>query len=727
MSKRKQTVELLAPAGSFESMAAAIYAGADAVYIGGSKFGARAYAKNPDQDMLIRAIHFAHFHGRRIYLTVNTLLKETELEELYDYLYPYYQEGVDAVIVQDLGAFRYIRTHFPDLCVHASTQMTITGAGGAALLKEAGASRIVTARELSLEEIETIHQKTGIEIEAFVHGALCYCYSGQCLYSSLIGGRSGNRGRCAQPCRLPYTVLNDGREVNQRQEKHVLSPKDLCALDLLPQLIEAGVASMKIEGRMKSPRYTAGVVSIYRKYLDLYMENGRKGYRVEPGDKKILLDLFDRGGFTEGYFQKHNGRDMIALPEKPAFREGNQELFDSIDREYVQKIVKEKIKGKVRISQGIPATIELEWRDLHVSVQGDIPQAAQKQPITEEAVKKQMNKTGSTPFEFSDLEIQLEDGLFLPVQSMNELRRKGLERLEQALQAKYRRRGQRQQAAAAKGPEREQKEAALHTLIENIDLLDLMLSTPKINVIEIGFGSVSPARWRDIVIKCHKSGKDCIMVLPHILRLREERYLYENLLFLREAEFDGFLVKNLEELSFLKENKIRGRTILDHNVYTYNRESVEFFKEEGAEGFTAPVELNHKELGQRGCTDSILLVYGRLPMMVSAQCVFQTAGECKRKHGNYMLKDRKGVQFPVVSDCRFCQSVIYNSSPLSLLDQEKEVKRLNPEGYRLHFTLETEKEASEILQSFLNHYYFNKNDLFPGKDFTRGHFKRGVE
>lgn len=727
MSKRKQTVELLAPAGSYESMTAAIYAGADAVYIGGSKFGARAYAKNPDQDMLIRAIHFAHFHDRQIYLTVNTLFKEKELEELYDYLYPYYREGLDAVIVQDLGAFHYIRRNFPDLPVHASTQMTITGTGGARFLKESGAARIVTARELSLEEIESIHQNVDIEIETFVHGALCYCYSGQCLYSSLIGGRSGNRGRCAQPCRLPYTVLNDNKEMNKKEEQYLLSPKDLCGLDLLPQLIEAGVSSMKIEGRMKSPRYTAGVVSIYRKYLDLYLEKGGKGYRVEPKDKKMLLELFDRGGFTDGYFQKHNGKDMIALKEKPGFREGNQELFDSIDREYIQKTVKEKIKGKVKISQDLPATIELEWRDCHVSAEGDIPQSAQKQPMTPEKIKKQIDKTGSTPFEFSSLEIQLEDGLFLPIQSMNELRRKALTELEDVWQAKYRRQEPKRRERQSERPQNLQKETPLHVLVENLDLLEIMLLHPQISAIEISFASISPSIWKDTVIKCHECGKDCIMVLPHILRIDGERYLKEQLQLLHEAQFDGFLVKSLEELNFLKENGVKGKVILDHNVYTFNRESVEFFKEEGVTGFTAPVELNSKELGMRECGDSMLLLYGRLPMMVSAQCVFKTAGECGRKHGNYTLKDRKGVQFPVLSDCRFCQSTIYNSSPLSLLDQVKEVKRLNPEGYRLHFTLESKNEASNILQAFINNYYLNKNDLFPGKDFTRGHFKRGVE
>ena len=338
---RRRAAELLAPAGSFESMKAAVAAGADAVYIGGSRFGARAYADNLDEEKMLEAIDYAHLHGVSLYMTVNTLVKEKELDGLYDYIAPYYERGLDAVIVQDLGVLSAVRRWFPDMSVHASTQMTVTGVDGARLLKEMGVSRVVTARELSLGELRAIHENVDIEIESFVHGALCYCYSGQCLLSSLIGGRSGNRGRCAQPCRLPYDVkelLESGKEaeaergqeqgrkktfgqrsaagkapaeeryLNGRDERYVMSLKDLCTLDILPDILESGVYSLKIEGRMKSPRYTAGVVSIYRKYVDLYLKEGRGGYRVDDRDRQILLELFDRGGHTEGYYRKHNGK-----------------------------------------------------------------------------------------------------------------------------------------------------------------------------------------------------------------------------------------------------------------------------------------------------------------------------------------------------------------------------------------------------------------------------------
>ena len=337
--REKKRAELLAPAGSFASLKAAIAAGADAVYMGGARFGARAYAENADQDGMVEAIEYAHLHGCRLYMTVNTLFKEGELKELYSYLLPYYRAGLDGVIVQDLGALAFIKEHFPGMELHASTQMTITSVYGAKKLKSLGCCRVVPARELSLAEIRRIYDETGMDIETFVHGALCYSYSGQCLMSSLIGGRSGNRGRCAQPCRLPYRVTEqeNGAAINKEDQKCILSMKDLCTLDILPQILEAGVFSLKIEGRMKSPRYTAGVVRIYRKYLDRCLEYGLEGYYVEPEDKKELLDLFDRGGFTSGYYTRHNGKDMIALKEKPEFRETDKELFDFLDRDYVEK------------------------------------------------------------------------------------------------------------------------------------------------------------------------------------------------------------------------------------------------------------------------------------------------------------------------------------------------------------------------------------------------------
>jgi len=410
--------EILAPAGSYESMEAAVKAGADAVYMGGQKFGARAYAENPDEELLQRAIDYVHFHGRKIYLTVNTLLKEEELtQELYPYLLPYYEQGLDAVIVQDYGVLTFIKEKFPLLPVHASTQMTVTGVPGARLIKELGVSRLVLPRELSLEEIRAIHQSVDLELEAFIHGALCYGYSGQCLLSSLIGGRSGNRGRCAQPCRLPYNG------------KKLMNLKDLYTLRILPEILEAGIVSLKIEGRMKSPRYTAGVVSVYRKYVDYYLEHGRNGYEADPADEGLLQELFDRGGFTEGYYEQHNGSRMIYTGDKPVRRLVDEERLHELDQTFLTGQLKEKIKGKVRIHKGIPATIDLWYQEIYVHVEGAAAEPAAKQPLTEASVRKQLGKTGGTEYEWEELLVEMDADVFLPVGVMNTLRRNALEAL----------------------------------------------------------------------------------------------------------------------------------------------------------------------------------------------------------------------------------------------------------------------------------------------------------
>lgn len=313
----KMKCEILAPAGSFECMKAAFNAGADAVYAGGSMFGARASAQNFNREELIEALDYAHIHNKKFYLTVNTLLKDSEIgQKLYDYLKPAYEAGLDAVIVQDYGVLTFVRKYFPNLPIHASTQMNTTGIYASKGLKELGVTRIVTARELSLEEITDIYNATGLEIESFVHGALCYCHSGQCLLSSMIGGRSGNRGRCAQPCRLNYDVLEQGKQINKKEEKYILSPKDLCTLELIPSILKAGVYSLKIEGRMKKPEYVASVTAMYRKYVDLYLEKGVKGFHVSKDDIIALKDIYNRGGFTTGYYTKHNGAELMST-KKP--------------------------------------------------------------------------------------------------------------------------------------------------------------------------------------------------------------------------------------------------------------------------------------------------------------------------------------------------------------------------------------------------------------------------
>ncbi len=728
---KQRQVEVLAPAGSFESMKAAIAAGADAVYIGGSQFGARAYADNLDEDHMLEAINYAHLHGASLYMTVNTLVKEKELDSLFDYLNPYYMAGLDAVIVQDMGVFTYIREHFPDLDIHASTQMTITGAEGASLLKKMGASRVVTARELSLEEIARIHREVGVEIESFVHGALCYCYSGQCLLSSLIGGRSGNRGRCAQPCRLPYDVRKDDHSCQPRDERYVMSLKDLCVLDILPDILEAGVYSLKIEGRMKSPRYTAGVVSIYRKYVDRYLKSGRKGYHVDPRDKKILLDLFDRGGFTDGYYVQHNGRDMVALKEKPAFRQGNQELFEYLDAAYVNAELKEPVTGSLVVEEGKPVSLVLSCIDpdgenVTVQTEGTVVMTAQNQPMTEDKLRKQIQKTGNTPFQFTDLTISTVGNVFLPVQALNELRRTSLEKLERELLGKYRRESGKRETDD-RSEKKTPKEMELHVLLDTPDGFDTVLELESVRELQLEADGFEPDQWSAYAFSCHEAGKRCVLALPAIFRTEAIRFFEKNWQYLTEAGFDGLLVRSMEEIVYVKEKGFSIPLFGDHNLYVFNQTAKETYDQMGLTRQTLPLELNSQELEQLGCQGMELVVYGYLPVMTSAQCIQKTTDRCTHRPGLLRMRDRTGKDLPVKNRCTFCYNTIYNPSPLSLLGQEHLIHRLAPDAIRLQFTWETKEQIRQIVQAYRAVFLEGKTGQIPFTDITRGHFKRGVE
>lgn len=778
--------ELLAPAGSYGSLKAAVMAGADAVYAGGTRFGARAYADNFTEEQLLDAVDYCHLHGSRLYLTVNTLLKDREMEDLYDYLLPYYKKGLDAVIIQDVGVLSYIRKAFPGLDIHASTQMTLCGADGAKLLEASGASRIVTARELSLKEIREIRENTSIEIESFVHGALCYCYSGQCLFSSLIGGRSGNRGRCAQPCRLPYE--------SGRAEGYLLSPKDICTLDILPDILDAGVCSLKIEGRMKRPEYTAGVVRIYRKYLDEVLAHGKKGYRVDQKDRQELMALYNRGGFTTGYYQTHNGREMMSMnrvnhfgtkaakvlsvkkgsltiqaaeelhkgdvlenmtvPQEvkrgdtfllkvhPSSSEGirpgdilhrtkDEALLSELGRLYMQTERKEKINGKLMISSGQPVILSVNLGKTSVSVKGTLPQPSRNQPLNSEKARKQIEKTGNTPFLFDKLEVQVEEGLFLPMQTLNELRREALDRLTEKLLAA---RAREERGERPKSPSRKEWQWKGHRLCasaETAGQVTALCGIPQIKRIYLDssiFGiPISVQKAQSWIELCHKAGKECYYILPHIFR-KDAKQKYDDPKSMEALHlFDGILFKNYEEYVFLREKGYDKQMLPDHNVYTFNRYAEEFWKQQGIQKNTAPLELNDRELSRRGCADSEILVYGHLPMMVSAQCVRKNTEKCTGESGILFLKDRKGKRLPVKTNCLFCYNTIYNHVPLSLLGNKKELDALRPDGLRLSFTTESPEETARLARAFAERFVEDREAACDPGDFTRGHFKRGVE
>lgn len=747
----EKKLELLAPAGSYESMKAAVNAGADAVYMGGSRYGARAYADNPKEEQLLEAIDYAHLHGVKLYLTINTLLKERELEEdLYAYLLPYYEHGLDAVIVQDVGVLCAVREWFPDLSVHASTQMTVCGIGGVKFLEREGVRRVVLARELSLAEIAGINRNTETELECFVHGALCYSYSGQCLFSSILGGRSGNRGRCAQPCRLKYEALADRKPVSGKEERSLLSPRDICALELIPQIAEAGVCSLKIEGRMKRPEYTAGVVRIYRKYVDRYLQYGAEGYHVSEKDKRELLLLFNREGFSQGYYRQHNGRELMALSGKKTANRGKKEyeaLLLALGKEYVESEKKLPVRGLFCAEEGRPMRLQTEIvsggkkdaksaSGMSLTVYGDCPQVPKNRPMEAEQFAKQLKKTGNTPFEWSELKICLQGPLFVPLQSLNSLRREAFLNLQKEAVSSFRRpgKGRADNRSVYLPEEIPSKECRkLHISVQNREQLEEVLAmadclkireeTP-LSAVYVD-AELTEAELTETVTRIHGKHLKAFVMLPPIFRKKTAGRYKDRKDYWLSLPLDGYVIRNLEEYEFLQEFGLlesgwKKEIILDHNVYTFNRRSRRFWRERGVWMQTNPLEQNGRELAEISSGDSIQIIYGRYPMMVTAGCLHRTLNECRQKEELWILRDRYRKEFPVKNHCKDCYNVIYNSEPLYLLDLQAELMEQKAGAYRIMFTTENRKETVQILEDFMEHRK-------SGKAFTRGHFKRGVE
>lgn len=747
-------LELLAPAGSLKTLKAVIHAGADAVYLGGSMFGARAYANNFNEEELLEAIRFGHIHGRKIILAVNTLLKEYELGQLYDYLHPYYEAGLDAVIVQDMGVMEFIKTHFPNLPIHTSTQMTITNVEGARLLKEQGVERVVTAREMSLEEIQRIHDEVGVELESFIHGALCYCYSGQCLFSSIIGGRSGNRGRCAQPCRLSYEVLQGEKSLTGHHATPILSLKDMCTLPFLYELADHGVYSFKIEGRMKTPEYAAGVVSIYRKYMDSYLDGSR--IPVEKKDIRALLELGNRGGFTNGYYYHHNDSDMLS-GESASHNKSEGVLQDNIRREYVDTELKEKIKGKLILNKECPAKIEVQYGKIKVSYQGDMVLVAQNRPLTKEVVTEKITKTGNTPFVFENLEVTMDDDIFMPVNQLNQLRRGALEALEEALLKPYERtlpelvetssaetdrqttgnaikekQISRQSLSQTSGQQSAGSSTEVRVLIEDAEQLPAVLKADFVDTVYLDCMLYTREnllrKLSEDIDRVHASGKKAFYVFPFIFRQQTSLFYEKIMPELKKLPLNGIMVRSLDEIAFIKEwGNENWQMVSDSNLYTYSNEAAEYFYRLGMIQDTIPVELNRKEILRRENSRSEMIIYGRLPLMITAQCIHKNTLGCMHQHKVLNLKDRYSVHFPVKNFCSECYNVIYNSLPVCLFKEDVTVKKIAPAALRLSFTTETEEETEQILTIYGDIY---KNGGILGQmpmECTNGHFKRGVE
>ncbi|MCR4946164.1 MAG: U32 family peptidase [Lachnospiraceae bacterium] len=712
--------ELLAPAGNLSTLICAVNAGADAVYVGGNMFSARAYAGNFSQEDLIKGIKYAHLHGVKVHLAVNTLFKNTEVSLLFDYLRPLVLAGLDAVIVQDIGVMSLIRRYFPLLDIHASTQCTVTDINGVRFFGSLGIKRVVLARELSIREISDIVKaaKTeGMETEVFIHGAYCYSYSGQCLMSSILGGRSGNRGRCAQPCRLPYKDASFKGDDNVKEKKnsdekelYPLSLKDYNGAYNLDKMLATGVDSLKIEGRMKSPDYVYGVTKIYRKLIDEYYDS-----EILPSseDIKALDDLGHRGGNTPGYPVIRNGMDMVTL-------------FDASHRSGVTGeadtgIKRLKISGRMHIVLGEPLELSLSYGEVSVSVTGGQASPAIKAPVDEAYVRDKISSLGNTFFEFDDLEINMpEDPVFISAKELKELKRRAVDELEKSLLP------ERQEDTSIHddieiSTDHRNTAGALekHIVAESLSQIEIALSETDAGVFFICAYAMDEADAAKAIKMIRNRGIRAGVALPYVFREKRNGDKgtdpAETVRKYREYGAECFLVRNYGGIeALLSSGVVAGLIYTDHSVYTWNNETLAALRELGLQHFTAPLELNSKELFHRDNSNSTIVVSALYPLMVSAGCVHNTLKGCDASESEHVLTDRLGKRFKVKSYCRECLNVVYNSLPTDLTAHMGKIEELGFEAVRYDLTGMDDETVKAVFEGKL-------------KETTGGHFKRGVE
>ena len=797
IGRTMKKVELLSPAGGYETMVGAFNAGADAVYLGGSKFGARAYADNFDRDQVLDAISYAHLHGKRIYMTVNTLVKEGEFGQLYDFMLPYAEKNLDGVIVQDYGVMRLIGKEFPAIELHASTQQTVTGVYGAKLLKDLGCCRVVPARELSLQEMSAIRNEAGVEVEAFIHGAMCYCYSGICLFSSIVGGRSGNRGRCAQPCRLPYRMSERDRE------QYPLSLKDMSTIGIIPELIEAGIDSFKIEGRMKKPEYSAGVTALYRKYIDRYYADPNAPFEVSKEDMETLKSLYQRTGISEGYYHRHNDKSMVTI-SSPAYNATSEEILADVHKKYLTSELKLKCDLYCELKVGTPARLTMTAYKgdevFYAEEYGNAVQAASKRPMEEADIRKQLGKLGGTPFEAGNIDITIDDngaetGIFMAVSELNELRRRLVTEVlmqieERALDSSRTSEASDEADGAGLGGANSEGRSSvahfadyglysspiqagkgIHVLVNTREQLEAVLNELDNNTSlgKDGVGAATSGIQRIYVdsnlflsletsLVVEKAKKlELFISLPYVTReeewdgTREIDRVLEKMSQVNEANtieftFAGLLVRNLEQLGYLREIGYSGKVILDYSMYVWNREAgLELLDSNGKDfmisEFTVPYELSFAEMKDmtKALKNTVDIpisynIYGHLPMMISAGCIKKTTDKCSGKlhelHSEQLnIIDRMNNTLPVTCNCRNCYNVIWNAHPTSLHKRlDKVLLTETIDNLRLDFTVESGKRTAEVLQYYIDRLNgVEPEDIFKKEAFTAGHFSRGVE
>lgn len=766
--------ELLAPAGNIEILKAAALSGADAVYFGGDLYGARAFAGNLSHDEVLEAVEFLHTHGKKAYLTVNTLLKNREIEEgLFSYLRDFYEAGLDAVLVQDVGVLSFLKSCFPELTIHASTQMCISSPFGYEFLKNLGVARAVPARELSLDEIRTLSAVSGIETEVFVHGAMCVCYSGRCYLSGMIGGRSANRGRCGQPCRLPYEGYIDNNKTRlPGGGKYPISMKDLCGLPVLKELCESGVDSLKIEGRMKSKEYVTGVVSVYRKYLDLLAEDPDRNFVLDQADLDFLRALGNRGNFAHIYYEKNNGPEMISFSDSSFHSDpaalaqaraasGHQNGSSLSETAPVGLSVNLAFTAKSGHSMRLSASsVAEDGQEISIAVTGDIVETASKKATTEAEVLEKLGKLGGTGFTAGKVDIELGENIFLPMSKVNALRREAVEMLQDQLQKQMppdrvkpeenplgspdafsarvdsvlKEGGKKAFTARSAGEDGKSPAAGQDLYISVTDLaqLDGLKNFNQLfSIIIPAFLLIKDGAVEALQAEKEKGRKICLS-LPYVFRSRLLPFEEE----LKEGAdivgIDKYFVSQADSLQYLLDAGIGAENIIpDNDLYVFNRAALAFYEGLGIRQYSAPFELNSGELSHLLPSAGILTIYGRTPVMKMANCLLKNTGKCEEKKlrekdaHSLSYVDRKGATVPVVRDCMNCINILYNSVPTVLFSDLDEIRRAGYSAYRLDFTTETAEEIRDILSAFEKALDGGKADL-PGAH-TRGHFRRGVE
>ena len=732
-------VELLSPAGEYSSFLGAINAGADAIYLAGNMYGARASAVNFSNEELIKAIRYAHLFNRKVFLTVNTLTKNNELENLKDFLNPLYHSGLDAVIVQDIGVFKFIKETFKDLDIHVSTQAVVTSKYGAEFYKKLGAARVVLARELTLPEVREI-TSTGIETECFIHGAMCYSYSGMCLFSSFLGGNSGNRGRCKGPCRQPYVLDN--------KEAYLLSLADMNTVEIIDRLINAGIYSFKIEGRLKSPSYAAGVTAIYRKYIDFCLENPGKELIISEEDKNILKTLYSRTSTGAGYYDRVSSRKMVTI-EKGAYAKVNDVLEKKIIEKYIDTPLKQKINFEFKAVPGVNAVLKVntfvngkEYKAETVSE--EIIDTAQKAPSSKEDILKQLKKLGNTDFELGNAEITV-DNSFVPSSLVNKLRREAVELLEieiynsdftgrseftrnslELLKPEDNSEDTDTEIFCVDNRDSDNKKSDKRAFVKTIDQFKFVLNKSFYDSVVISKDIVNNHESKELI---KDSNKPLYLELPPVLRSLNQSEFEDLIEYASGNEkIKGVYANQYDAYELLKEKSFKKEICSNANIYSYNNMSasinLKIFDE-----ITAPLELNLYDIPEINNGFGFMM-YGRAPLMHTANCVLKTTGKCRKgspdKENFVTIKDRLGVDFKVYTQCddSLCFNTIYNSKPTSLHKYFKRLEDRKVKSYIFSFTDENSNEIEKITEFFTN--IFNGINNEPPYDFTAYHIKNGI-